>query len=574
MVGFLIVTIPLVSFLFYNNYYASYVIREQVGNSSQSLLSLYSDQVDRTLEDENNYLYNLATQDLNIRSLLYNMGDHDEYVLTKGRVLNKWYSDFQYNKNFQQIFAYIPQNQDLIMTQKTENSYYESMEISSFISQLMTDKVKRSVYERKWSICHIGNKRLLLRIVQTDSHTYVGAINNIDQLMVPLNLLATDQQMKAYFLSPQGVIQTSLQPKPDIAEAMTSAIMYPIGVNQTIGQDEKYLLISNQLKLTDLVLAILLPEKILLQQVPFFQSIIYLIPVAAGVLLLIYLIFLQKLILKPIQNLIIGMRNLRNGNMEIRLPHVKSREFGMINETFNTMVSQINDLKINVYEEEIRSNKAELKQLQLQINPHFLFNSINIIYSLAETQHYELIKKMARHLVSYFRFLARVGESLVTVSDEMENVDHYLQIQKLRFPKHLDYDFTIEDSLWDCCIPPLIIQTFVENSIKYGFTMGDSMFIVSVKAALLNAQGKVWCEIAIEDNGTGFPAELLEDWPAWMEHYSKNKEHIGIWNVLYRLNLQYRHNAELILENKMTGGARVRILIPIQLKEKVGDDDV
>ena len=104
-------------------------------------------------------------------------------------------------------------------------------------------------------------------------------------------------------------------------------------------------------------------------------------------------------------------------------------------DTFNTMMDEIHKLKINVYEEQLATQRSELKHLQLQINPHFLFNSLNIVYHLASVKNLALIQEMILCLVQYFRFMFRSNSHFVSLSDELDHTRNYLTIQQMRFPK-------------------------------------------------------------------------------------------------------------------------------------------
>ncbi|GFZ94813.1 sensor histidine kinase YesM [Paenibacillus marchantiophytorum] len=566
ILAFGLITIPLVSFLLYTNYYSSQVVREQVESYNSALLTLYGDQIDQMLETNNSYLYKLANQEPRIRSLMYNINKGDEYVLTRVAVSEKLYSDFPYNKNVYLDFVYIPPNQDLITAQPTQSSYEEYVSIHDFLRGLFNDAANREKlmeFKFLWTSCQIKGEKFLLSIVSTDTNTYVGALIKINDLMTPLQLIARDRKISAYFLNTQG--QWLAPTLPDAADEVTKAVREAGSVNQGVRGKDTYLLVQHRMRLSDLVLAVMIPEKVMLQQVPLFQRITYAIPFAAGILLLIFLMYLQKLVIKPMQRLIQVMRQISKGNLDIRLTTDHSYEFSLIDATFNNMASQIHDLKIHVYEEEIRSQKAELKQLQLQMNPHFLFNSLNIIYSLAETGKVQLIQQMTRHMVGYLRFFARLKDHLITVGEEMENIEHYMQIQMLRFPKHLDYKWTIDESIGEVLIPPLTIQPFVENAIKHGFRMGKDIFRIRVSVSSQTKDEKGYYEIRIEDNGKGFPAELIENLTERMEDRSFTDEHIGIWNVFHQLKMLYHGEAELKIANLEPHGACVSIRIPLRL---------
>lgn len=296
-------------------------------------------------------------------------------------------------------------------------------------------------------------------------------------------------------------------------------------------------------------------------------SYVVLLQTSVGVLciLIIYLAYLNDIIMKPMNNLIRGMRRIKHGNWDTRLHSSGSKEFAIINETFNSMASQIHELKISVYEEQIKAHKAELKHLQLQINPHFLLNSINIVYNLAEIKNYSVIQLMCMNLVKYFRFTTKTNQIVVTIAEEMEHMESYIKIQQVRFPGRVTYEIHISDGAEKAAIPPLLIQPFIENAIKYGFDFMDHPFHIAIYIRLLEHER---LEIVISDNGNGFSEEILEKLQTGGYLESQNGEHLGISNVQYRLKHIFGQQTQLEFDNAPDSGARIRIALPFRTVEK------
>src|SRR5690606_33314794 len=126
------------------------------------------------------------------------------------------------------------------------------------------------------------------------------------------------------------------------------------------------------------------------------------------------------------------------------------------------MMDEIQRLRVNVYEEQLNKQREELQRLQLQVNPHFFLNSLNIVYNLAKVKNFNLIMEMTSALIQYFRFLFRSNTSFVKLKDELEHTRNYMNIQTLRFPEKLYCNVDAPIYLNDVPVPPLIIQSFVE----------------------------------------------------------------------------------------------------------------
>jgi len=261
-----------------------------------------------------------------------------------------------------------------------------------------------------------------------------------------------------------------------------------------------------------------------------------------------------------------AMRRIGEGNLNTRIdPYPTSDEFRIVNETFNKMITQVQELRIHVYEEQLSKHKAELQHLQLQINPHFFMNSLNIIYNLALVKNYGLIQEMALSLVQYFRYMFRSNLTFVPLKDELQHVRNYIRIQELRFPGKLVFEVSAPDFLLDTRIPPLIVQTFVENSIKHAAIVSSSIQ-GAVHIDLDDSGPDPRLLIEIRDTGKGFSEEILEQINAGEKIEDEQGDHIGIWHVKRRLGLLYGDEAHISFSNVEPSGAFVEILLPLNPK--------
>jgi two-component system sensor histidine kinase YesM len=275
------------------------------------------------------------------------------------------------------------------------------------------------------------------------------------------------------------------------------------------------------------------------------------------------------------KTLIQGMNQIMRGDLNTRLNENHSSEFAFLMGTFNNMVTQISKLKIDVYEEKIRTQDAEFGLLQVQIRPHFYLNSLNIIHSLAAIKEYALIQKMTQLLAEYFRFIIQTKNGTVSLESEIRHIQNYLEIQKLRFPNQLNYEIVLPDRFRNCIILPLTIQTFVENSIIHGFASRKELFVIRilVDANDQAADDLLWIEVS--DNGIGFPEPILRKLQdGTYENEVFDDGHLGIQNVMQRQRIQYDAKAKLLFNNGANKGAEIKIGIPLSYEDKEEEDDV
>jgi two-component system sensor histidine kinase YesM len=553
-------------FLMYNNYYAMKVVRTQVAQSNKNLVSMYMNQIDSSFEEINNYIYNFVAQDedSDLVSLSHNDSNNPEHFLSRVRVQNKFNKSIISFKNANMFFVYSVRDQDLLSTAFLGGDFDKLQSISNVLKSYIMDHEQEGFDHKRWKLVGRGNEMGIVKFVTTESNLIVGAWVDVNKLIIPLNYLDLGQQGQALIVTSEGVPLTKLSIEEMNKPGFRLTLPDEHQLYSTLSMGLNYLLVDTKSQHGEFHLDVLIPENTLLQRLPYFQRLIFIIPLMALMILGFYLVFLQNILLKPMAKLITGMRRIKQGELETRLSNDKSREFMLINETFNEMVNQIQGLKINVYEEQIRTQKAELKHLQVQINPHFLLNSINIIYNLAELKKNDLIKQMSTHLAQYFRFITRTNLTIVKVSQEMKHIESYLEIQKLRFPKYLSYETWVEPGLEDIAILPLIIQPFVENAVLHGFEMGEEIFYIRVSVSRSKEQPDRLYEVQISDNGKGIEAGKLLELQKEDLQSDYGESHLGIWNVRHRLNLYYGQVSQLTFEPGHPNGMVIRLLIPIQ----------
>lgn len=548
LVGFLLFVIPLQLLLIFDNYYAMRVVSEQVANSNRNLAALYMDQIDRNLEEVDKYLRTTVAFESDLIMLdVHKEVSSDDYYLAKINLFNKLERDINTYKEMDYLFVYSSANKELITNQPAGETMDRLKEVREGMVAMLAEREAwpKHAFE-KWFPYRLGDDYYISKI-QKIGNVYIGGWVKASKLMSPLGLLDMGPEGKSLLVT-------------DSMEPMTGIM--------PVNNGDDYLQVSTQSEQGQFSLLILIPYNVILEHLPFLQRIWYVVILGALIILPIFYMFLRQNILIPINRIVTVMRRVRDGNLDQRVErHPVSSEFELMNDVFNSMVDQIKELKINVYEEKLLSQQAELKHLQLQINPHFFLNALNTIYNLAQFRNYQLIQDMSDYLIQYMRFMFQNNLKLVAVEDEIAHTRNYLNIQALRFQDGFTYEIRCEDTaLMKARIPPLMIQTFVENTIKHAITMDETIFLgVDVR---LYEGDDAYLLIVIRDTGQGFTEEALEKWRQEPEAEHHGDRHIGIWNARRRLRLLYQDKAQLELSNHPHGGARVEIRLPLRYEDK------
>jgi two-component system sensor histidine kinase YesM len=573
LLGLFIVTIPLIFFLIYNNVYAIDVVRNQVAQSNINLIGLHMGQIDRDLEEIDKQLLQMAAQEMDLITFgrLEDLNP-DRYNLTKIHLYQSLSSELNNYNTVDYFFAYSAKNMDLLIAsgQIEEIEYVEREKTKNDIASYI--KIEQSIGEfqhEKWTHLKTENNDFLFHIIKTGS-VYIGALVNVKKLMVPLQSIDLGKGGKAFLVAENKI------PIGDVDPMRDNSISYTYIQNSYIlsGAEKQYLIVGEKSNKGNFSLIVALSEYEVLKNLPFIQRMVSYLLSGTIVIIFISLWCIRKFILFPINQIVIAMRRVRNGDLDARIaPYSTSSEFELVNDTFNTMAEQIQRLRINIYEEQLNHQKSELKHLQLQINPHFFLNSLNIIYYLAQVKDFSLIQEMSLCLIQYFRYMFQSNFEFVSLEDEIKHTRNYLRIQELRFPKHLAVTMSIADSLWSYAVPPLVVQSFAENTIKHAVSLDSSIRInIEVSHDLSVPAGRM--KILIEDTGKGFSDEVLQQLQQNSDLSHADGKHIGIWNVKRRLMLLYRGQAHISFSNLADNGARVEISIPLLQPDNRGNQNV
>ncbi|WP_410511217.1 histidine kinase [Paenibacillus sp. BR2-3] len=555
--GFLIVIVPLIFLLIYNNFYAIEVVRKQTAVTHQTTMELFMNQMDNSLEEVDQYLYSAAVQETDLAYLRLWEGDNQQdYNKAKIRMYNKLKTDRNRFSQVDLFFIYSPANDDLIKTSLSAYSFAEREIIAAQIRQLFEDKKKLDFNQEKWSVLNSTQQHYFLcRIIYTEG-VYVGALVRADQLLIPFQNISQSERRITLLTTDQNLPMNDLDL---VSEESGLDLEFGDSTYKLTGTANRYLLIGTPSEKGNFNVVSLILDSSILEQLPYWQKLFSIISAGAVVLVLLFLVFLRKIILSPIRDMVAAMHRVSLGIWGSQINNKpNSLEFELMNRTFNNMANQIETLKISVYEEQLNHQQAELKHLQLQVNPHFFLNSLNIIYSLARVQDYALIKDMTMYLVKHFRYTLRSSMSMVSLKDELDHIVNYLKIQEMRFPGQLTFAISAEEAALEQSVPLLIIQPFVENSVKYGFVMNQPLHI-SVEAAVTHHEGLTYTSISIRDNGKGFPDEVLARIQEEKLHSNEHGEHIGIWNAQRRIRLAEPLHSGITISNGTNSGAHIMI---------------
>lgn len=278
------------------------------------------------------------------------------------------------------------------------------------------------------------------------------------------------------------------------------------------------------------------------------------------------LILISNVVTKPLQNLSVAMERFKKGDFTQKIEVHTMDEVGEVTVCFNSMVDDIRDLIDRNYVLALKERESELDTLQAQINPHFLYNTLDSLYWKALGSGNEEIGEDILSLSQLFRLVLNRGNGIVTVRLEMELLERYLHIQKMRFGKRLEYEIDVDGTILDEEIPKLILQPFVENSIVHGFEKGEKEYLLTI----IGKKDGACMQFSIADTGVGMSKEQLHSIWEKADSHKYASQRIGryaIKNVRERLELVYKEDYKLEIDSKEGHGTTVMITVPCSLRE-------
>ena len=290
------------------------------------------------------------------------------------------------------------------------------------------------------------------------------------------------------------------------------------------------------------------------------QSIYVLVAIGLMAVALFFSRFVAKSITLPIQRLCDSMERVQEGDFSVSDIVVDSEnEIGSLTKSFNVMTQRIHELMAqNIWEQEAK-RKSELKALQSQINPHFLYNTLDSIIWMAEGKKNEEVVLMTASLARLLRQSISNEDELVSIGQEIEYARGYLTIQKMRYKDKLEFWIEVEPSILNIRLIKLVLQPVIENAIYHGLKYKESRGLLLVKGFMKNGNAV----LQVIDDGVGMDQETLDHiYERHKVDYHSNG--VGIYNVQKRLQLYYGNEYGIVYESKPGEGTTATITIPGQ----------
>lgn len=299
-----------------------------------------------------------------------------------------------------------------------------------------------------------------------------------------------------------------------------------------------------------------------------FYSFITIVAIVTFVLSIIYvwiIYMIVKQVTYPLYRLQSEMNKVRDLNYEEKKKVYRkgNKEIVQLEDTYNEMMKRIRDLAEKIVQEQENQRKSELKALQNQINPHFLYNTLDSIIYMIDKGENQKAEEMIVALSKFFRISISKGRTIIPLKDEIEHVRNYLLIQKIRFGEHFSYYINVDQDLYQYSCLKLILQPLVENAIEHGLNDDENDGRIDINVY----QDEKNIIFEVKDNGYGISEERLK---TIYQSFKDDSIHegVGLKNVYQRVKIYYGDSADLIINSIIDEGTIIRIIIPKEEAKK------
>jgi two-component system, sensor histidine kinase YesM len=553
-VGSQVIIIPLIFFLIFDNFYSIKLFRDKVAESKRDTISLYMKQIDSELKNVDAYLLRIITYDIHISNLENsNEGDRMAAKVNLSKDLVESISSYHLVDG---IYIYSQSTKDYLYSYSARTNYHERIAVENYTTSTIDNGI--SFNKKEWFPASINSSYYLLRNIKVGD-VYIGAWINVGSFLDYLNGIDLKQMGSVLLATSSGVPMNNI----DYIKNNNINLSDKLESYYFSGPNKSFTVIGKDSELGSFRLMSVSNNKSLLEGLDFIQITIAFIACFSIFLIPLTILILKNWIFKPVKKLEFAIERIENGELDYKIKDEEHPyEFMVLNKAFNNMVSEIKQLKIDVYEEQINKQKAELEYLQMQIRPHFYLNAFNTIFSMAEMKDYKLIQELVRYLADYLRYICKGDFLLVPFEDELKHVQNFLQIHRIRSGVSLSCEIDTDQRLMDRRIPPLILLTFIENIVKHALNIYEPLTVLIKATVVENEDGK-YVNIIIQDSGKGFSAEALEKINHGMIEKNRGQS-IGIWNVKQRVQLIYGDKASIKVSNRDNNSACVEIVLPLE----------
>lgn len=495
----------------------------------RSSIEIYADSVNEKLHSVERFMYSTITHNESLEKL-----NHVQMFLDYQEDLKKVqtsFAEFEYQNETHMTFLLETDSTDhFINVSNLYIPYEDYLLLKSNLKSLRSD-----ISDRKWKNVTTKNSEYLVKSVHYEGKIIYAVISSED-ILKPLNKLNIGNNGKLSLKEPNNIPSSNY-----LIHAQNEKTHLPFDIYVLVDYAEVF------------------------RNITLLEVFLSAVPIIITILSIIIILYIRQWMIKPITRLTERLSQLGDSIPPSEFFISEGiLEIDKANDKLNKVIFDMQELKIREYHSQLELKKIELNYLKNQIRPHFYLNMLSMIHSMLQTKNYKEIEELTILTSNYLRHLFMANQDFSELKDEVQHIKDYLEIQRIRYGNSIYFSLNYNDDLQNTLIPSLLLQTFIENTIKHGFSFQD-LFTILLSIKKVKTENSDYIQICIEDNGPGFSEEILSKLNQKQSLITEDGHHIGITNTIERLNLLYPNDYSIAFENNEEGGAKILLLIPYKI---------
>lgn len=495
----------------------------------RSSIEIYADSVNEKLHSVERFMYSTITHNESLEKL-----NHVQTFLEYQENLKKVqtsFTEFEYQNETHMTFLLETDSTDhFINVSNLYIPYEDYLLLKSNLKLLRSD-----ISDRKWKNVTTKNSEYLVKSVHYEGKIIYAVISSED-ILKPLRKLNIGNNGKLSLKEPNNIPSENY-----LIHAQNEKTHLPFDIYVLVDYAEVF------------------------RNITLLEVFLSAVPIIITILSIIIILYIRQWMIKPITRLTERLSQLGDSIPPSEFFISEGiLEIDKANDKLNKVIFDMQELKIREYHSQLELKKIELNYLKNQIRPHFYLNMLSMIHSMLQTKNYKEIEELTILTSNYLRHLFMVNQDFSELKDEVQHIKDYLEIQRIRYGNSIYFSLNYNDDLQNTLVPSLLLQTFIENTIKHGFSFQD-LFTILLSIKKVKTENSDYIQICIEDNGPGFSEEILSKLNQKQSLITEDGHHIGITNTIERLNLLYPNDYTITFENNEEGGAKILLLIPYKI---------
>jgi sensor histidine kinase YesM len=534
------------------------ILETEIKDSSEAFLKIYNNEFLNNIVEMDSILSSITSQGEELAKI--KSSQETERSLSSISLFN-YIRNLLYKNDVADVIVVYDKNYNVCLdTIKSDISYEQKNRLREFTRNALENN---NIHNLKWNFIQQGNVTYMYKMILNESR----AIAIYVRTSKLLKALSTEDNgnRSIVLVNNKGIIGK-------IWGNETEDIVIWGNINR-INSENYYSIMKNDIK-GQLAIYCFTRKNSVIQQTHTSMIVVAITVCVAVFFMLFILRFTRKEIAAPMQLMINDMERIKNGEYENRIDgNFRTKEFQMLQETTNQMVDEIMGLKIKAYEKRIELQDMELKSIRLQLKPHFFLNALTTISSLGSQNKNTQIKTYIEALSKNVRYMFRMGLHTVPIKEEIKHVENYFEMQELKYPGCIFYLIDLPQELEEWKIPQMLIHTFIENEYKYAVSIDETLTIL-IKISRQEKNGEEVLLIEIEDDGKGYPNEIIDYMNGITDYTSEKGTRIGLWSIKRMMELMYERNDLVVLTNIYPHGCLNRIYVPKNTKHELEEETI